>query len=139
MLSNNLARNKAIEECPSYSVCGAPICPLDPEKDIGIWFPDDEICRTNHSPEWVNIQKKIKKKSLNTDTFYNLKMLMLNCIIGKRFYGINPDKDYSIQISKWFMDHRPKRVLTEEEKEILRKSFKKKISGPTKGSIRQGY
>lgn len=131
--SSELIRKKAIEECPNFGVCDAPICLLDSEKENCIWFPDDGICKKNFPPDWVKIQKKIKKKTRSLDTYYTYEMLNRNCIVKGGIVGIDPDREREGQIRRWFRNHKPKKVLTEEEKEILRKRFAKKLSVEMKG------
>lgn len=36
-----------MSQCPKWSECSAPLCPLDPELDSGRhwWFGEDEVCQ----------------------------------------------------------------------------------------------
>ena len=71
-------------ECQHYfqNNCNAPICQLD-ENSIknGIWYADEEICRSRKYPKllWLKNQKKIKKKTTNPeDGYFNVTMLNKN-------------------------------------------------------------
>jgi len=112
------------EDCPKFDKCGAPLCPLDPEslKD-GIWYPDEEICKRKNTPAWVRAQRKIAKKTQDTDKYFNYAMLSRNCQIRKGISGIDPDKAEEPQLRKWIKAHPVKRELSEEEKI----AFKKRI------------
>ncbi len=126
----NKEREKAIANCLNLD-CSAPICPLDTLKKICVWFADEEICKTDFPPGWVKNQKKIQKRSKNFDTYYTFKMLNRNCIIKKPFTGITPEGFGRITLEEkeksWLKSHPAKRILTEKEKEVLRKRFLKNI------------
>jgi len=82
------------ENCHKFDVCNAPICPLDPEMENYIWYPDEEICRAqkyNQNLEWINTQRKISKRAKNADTYYTLKMLNRNFIVKTGIEGLDPN------------------------------------------------
>jgi hypothetical protein len=49
------------EKCPYFGSCNAPICPMDPNKEISVWYPDEEICRNREfgNLDFIITQKKI--------------------------------------------------------------------------------
>ena len=123
-------RSKEIEKCPNVN-CAAPVCPLDPMKEICIWFSHEDICRKNFPPQWVKNQKKIQKKDGNPDNYYTFRMLSQNCQIRKGIIGIIPEgigyTSVKTREKIWLKGHPVKRILTEKEKEVLRERFKKNI------------
>lgn len=125
-----LTRTEEIEKCTNVT-CGAPVCLLDPMKEVCIWFPDEEICKKNSPPNWVKNQKKIKKRTKDIDNYYTFRMLNQNCIIAKGITGIIPEGIGRTSLEKreknWLKRHPAKRILTKEEREVLRKRFKKNV------------
>ena len=49
--------------CGLYETCIAPLCPLDQDSLNGIWYPDEEICRsrTHGNLPWIRTQRKIAR------------------------------------------------------------------------------
>lgn len=121
-----LDRMEAIEVCPSFVHCSAPMCPLDPMVEGCEWYPEDDICRKNFPPQWVKTQKKIKARTRNFDTYYTLQMLQRNCVVGRGMVGIDPNKARAEteQLESWLRRHPEKKPLTEGQKEVLRERFK---------------
>lgn len=112
------------QDCNSYVKCNASICPLDKDSlENCLWYPNEEICKTMHSPLWIKQQKKIKKKCRNTDTYFTYEMLNRNFVVGKAIKGLDPDKERSPQLKKWLKNHKELRELTDEEKENKRRLF----------------
>ncbi len=60
------------DDCRLYETCSAPLCPLDRASlQNGIWYPDEEICRsrTFGNLTWIRQQGKIAKSAPGrTDT-----------------------------------------------------------------------
>jgi len=67
------------EECPRYSTCSAPLCPLDEHLEDRIWRVDagkdedyvdeDEIClsqKYNKDARWIKKQRSIIKRKTNS-------------------------------------------------------------------------
>lgn len=112
------------EGCPNFNKCGAPLCPLDlASLKNGLWYPDEEICKKQPAPNWVKVQRKIAKKTVNEDKYFNYAMLSRNCQIRKGIVGIDPDKAEEPQLKKWFKAHPVKREWSEEEKVASREKF----------------
>jgi hypothetical protein len=68
-----------MKNCRYFNTCEAAICPLD--KEVGfekrIWFPDQDVCKQQEVPDWVKIQKKIRKKKLDMSVgFFTIKSLL---------------------------------------------------------------
>lgn len=105
--------------------CSAPICPVVTEKDV--WYVGEEICNSPRHckiPQ-VRMQRKIAAKKLSG--YFTWEMLSRGCIVGRGMKGLDPDKDQSEQLAKWFRDHPPKKEKTEAEKTVLRDRFKKSM------------
>ena len=118
-------RKEETEKCPNVT-CGAPLCLLDPKLASCCWFPDEEICKKNHPPQWVKTQKKVQKRAKDKEKYFNFEMLNRNCIIKKGIVGLDPNLPEEGQLKSWLKKHPAKRILTEEEREILRERFKEK-------------
>ena len=122
-------------ECKYFDTCDAPFCPADEKNlDNTIWFPDEEICKLQafcHEP-WIRNQKKIAKKSRNTDFYFTNRMLKQNCVIGRRIEGLNPEHDFFVRKrdeDRWLEDHPEKRILSEEERGKLQNLMMKARQG----------
>lgn len=114
------------EDCKSYVNCNASICFLDKDSLANcIWYSDEEICRTMHSPLWIKQQKKIKKRCKNTDTYFTYEMLKQNFVVRTGIEGLSPDKERSPQLKQWLKNHRGQRILTDKEKRDVAKRLKK--------------
>lgn len=114
------------EQCPKFESCGASLCPLNIEHlKIGIWHPDEEICKRIPVPGWVRMQRKIAKAARDKDRYFTYKMLKRNCKIAQGILGLNPDKDEIPQLEKWLEIHPAKKELSVLEKKIIAERFKK--------------
>lgn len=110
------------EDCKKFNYCSAPLCPLDEESlRDGLWYPDEEICTTQPYPNWIKTQRKIARRCKDKDKYFTYEMLDRNCVMGKGMVGLDPDRDEKPQLKRWLRIHPPKRKLSEEEKEELRK------------------
>lgn len=120
--------------CSKFDYCSAPICPVD---QIGaIWYPFEETCTAHafSSLPWVKQQRKIARKARNVDFFFNYEMLCQNCVITCATEGLDPDKteiNDERALELWLGKHPEKRELTEEEREIKRKSFNANVLSRT--------
>ena len=95
-------------DCKRFESCSAQICPLDGAD--GIWYADEEIClsREFSNEYWIRNQRKIAKKTRDLDSFYTLRMLQQNCIIGKGISGIDPEHDLTEMekvVNRWLKEH----------------------------------
>jgi hypothetical protein len=123
-------------QCRHFNSCSASLCLLDPEHlKIGIWYPDEEICRLKSVPNWVKIQKKIAKKTKDKNTYYNYEMLNRNCKVGTGMTGLNPDKPKELQLIAWLNKHPQKKAITEKQKKILVEARKKSPTARLKEMI----
>ncbi|MCG6537021.1 MAG: hypothetical protein L7F78_20525, partial [Syntrophales bacterium LBB04] len=49
--------------CSLYESCNAPLCPLDQASLNGIWYSDEESCRsrTHGNLSWIQAQRKLSR------------------------------------------------------------------------------
>jgi hypothetical protein len=108
--------------CGLYETCLAPLCPLDKSSLNGIWYPDEEICRsrTQGNLIWLKVQRKIAASSARAERYFTLEMLRRNCIVKGGIAGLDPNETEEPQLKKWFDDHPERRGLSEEKKAVLR-------------------
>jgi hypothetical protein len=47
--------------CLLFESCHAPLCPLDPVSMKGVWYADEEVCRSRSytALPWIRSQRKI--------------------------------------------------------------------------------
>jgi len=108
------------DQCRHFDSCSAPLCPLDVKHlKVGIWYPDEDICRLKTSPNWKKIQKKIAKKTKDKNTYYTYEMLNRNCRVGRGMVGLNPDKPEKSQLEDWLKKHPSKKAISEKQKKLL--------------------
>ncbi len=109
--------NTAPPVCNLSETCVAPLCPLDQISLNGVWYPDEEICRskTHGNLPWIKAQRKIAKASAQMKRYFTLAMLKRNCIIRPGIAGLDPDEVEETQLKKWFAEHPPKREMSEDE------------------------
>ncbi len=95
------------KNCKYFNDCSSPICPLDKNKNECVWYPDEEICslRKFATLLWIQLQKKVIRKTPDNNKYYTFEMLNRNCIVAKRMLGLDPDRDREQQIISWFKKH----------------------------------
>lgn len=82
-----------IEDCSSFNICGAPLCPLYEHLGNCVWYPDEEICRSHDKPKWAKIQRRIAKRVKDTRRYFTVKMLESIKAVHPSTKGISPDFD----------------------------------------------
>ena len=102
-----------IPNCPYFEKCNAPLCPMDPNKEIPVWYPDEEICRNIEfrDKDLIITQKKIARLNRRHEVqgIFTFNMLNRPLIIRKGISGLN--EDLSLEgIAKsegmWIQKHR---------------------------------
>ncbi len=103
--------------CTLYETCNTPLCPLDGSSLNGIWYPDEEICRsrTQGNLPWMKAQKKIAGNSAGAGRYFTLSMLNRNCIVRRGIAGLDPNEPEEPQLKKWLDEHPVKREMSEDE------------------------
>ena len=97
------------ERCRLFEDCLAPLCPLDRSSLKGIWYADEEICRsrTNGNLPWIRAQRKIAR--VKAVGYFTLEMLGDIRTARKGMAGLYPDEDEQTQLRRWFGLHEKKR------------------------------
>ncbi len=113
--------------CTLYEECVAPMCPLDQSSLKGIWYPDEEICRSrvHGNLPWMKAQKKIAGSGAGAGRYFTLSMLSRNCIVRRGITGLDPNEPEEPQLKRWLDDHPVKREMSEDEI-LMRKSLAQK-------------
>ena len=95
--------------CALYETCLAPLCPLDRISLKGVWYPDEEICRSRShgNLSWIKAQRKIARAT--TTGYFTLEILNSIRTIRKGISGLDPNVDEKPQIQRWLDLHERKR------------------------------
>jgi len=95
--------------CALYETCLAPLCPLDRSSLKGIWYPDEEICRSRShgNLSWIRAQRKIARAA--TTGYFTLEILNSIRTIRKGITGLDPNVDEKPQLRRWLDLHERKR------------------------------
>ncbi|MHB8910877.1 MAG: hypothetical protein ACYDAA_18535 [Syntrophales bacterium] len=98
------------ERCRLFEDCLAPLCPLDRSSLKGIWYADEEICRsrTNGNLPWIRAQRKIAR--VKAVGYFTLEMLSDIRTARKGMAGLDPNEDEQTQLRRWFGRHEKKRT-----------------------------
>jgi hypothetical protein len=96
--------------CTLFESCLAPLCPLDPASLKGIWYPDEEICRSRSQGgrPWIRSQRRIAKVAGHNTGYFTIEMLSRLVVIRKGITGLDPDLPEETQLRAWFQK-RPER------------------------------
>jgi hypothetical protein len=110
--------------CGLYEDCISPLCPLDKSSLKGIWYPDEEICRsrTYGNLPWIRIQRKIARAAAGG--YFNLEILNSIRTIRKGITGLDPNIVEKPQLKRWVELHEKKR--------------RKPVSAPLENVAKQG-
>lgn len=109
-------------KCPYYDSCSAPICPLHQgSMEMGVWYPDEEICKRRDfcKSEWVQNQKKILSKHNKKPVpgYFTVKMLDRKIVIKGGIVGLDSDKSLPSDEKKWIDSHPEYKVSNERRKQ----------------------
>ena len=90
-----------LEQCTSFQMCEAPLCPLSEELDDCLWYPDEEICNSLkfRGLHWRRMQKRLKKYKASSDYYFTKEMLddMKRC--SKTTKGVDPDSRKAVELA----------------------------------------
>jgi len=80
-------------DCPSFTGCNAPLCPLADNLEHIIWYPDEAVCssRAFRTP-WIVIQRRIARRAKDITRYFDVKMLGTIQAVHASIKGINPDE-----------------------------------------------
>ena len=122
--------------CTLFESCFAPLCPLDPLSLKGIWYPDEEICRSRSQGgrPWIRSQRRIAKVAGHGAGYFTLEMLDRLVVIRKGITGLDPDLAEEAQLRAWFQKRAEKQDGATEAKaartgHLKKYSFKRQVEG----------
>lgn len=122
--------------CTLFESCLAPLCPLDPASLRGIWYPDEEICRSRSQGgrPWIRVQRRLARVAGRGAGYFTLEMLSRLVVIRKGISGLDPDLPEESQLRVWFQKRPERREPSSADHSSrachLRKfSFRKKGGG----------
>lgn len=57
-----------MESCPSFISCSAPLCPLDDDIDLRMWYDDEDVCISQiyGKHRWIKKQRSIVRRRTKT-------------------------------------------------------------------------
>jgi len=87
-----------IKDCPSFSGCSAPLCPLADNLEYCAWYADEPICTSlKFRQPWVRVQRRIARRTkCNVAVgYFTAKMLESITRVTPAIKGINPKFDAS--------------------------------------------
>ena len=120
--------------CTLYENCIAPLCPLDRSSLNGIWYPDEEICRsrTHGNPLWMKAQRKLSRVAAGG--YFTVEMLNRFVVIRKGITGLDPNVPEEPQLRTWFQKRAEKQDVATEAKaartrHLKKYSFKRHVDG----------
>lgn len=121
--------------CTLFESCFAPLCPLDPVSLKGIWYPDEEICRSRSQGgrPWIRSQRRIAKVAGHGAGYFTLEMLDRLVVIRKGITGLDPDLAEEAQLRAWFQK-RPERQDRAPGDQAARARHLRKFGFRKKGS-----
>ena len=116
--------------CTLYENCIAPLCPLDRSSLKGIWYPDEEICRsrTQGNLPWMKAQRKLSRVAAGG--YFTVEMLNRLVVIRKGIAGLDPNLPEEPQLRSWFQKRTEKQdgateAKTERTRHLRKYRFQK--------------
>ena len=96
--------------CGLFENCLAPLCPMDKSSLKGIWYSDEEICRsrTHGNLTWIRAQRKIAR--VKAEGYFTLEMLADIRTARKGLTGLDPNEEEQAQLRRWLDLHAKKRT-----------------------------
>ena len=57
-----------MQNCPRFEICDAPLCPLDPDLALRIWYAGEETCKCQkyNKHRWIRKQRSIVRRQTKT-------------------------------------------------------------------------
>jgi len=96
--------------CGLFENCLAPLCPMDKSSLKGIWYSDEEICRsrTHGNLTWIRAQRKIAR--VKAEGYFTLEMLADIRTARRGLTGLDPNEEEQAQLRRWLGLHAKKRT-----------------------------
>ena len=111
--------------CTLYETCNTPLCPLDGSSLNGIWYPDEEICRSrvHGNLPWMKAQRKLARVAAGG--YFTVEMLNRLVVIRKGIVGLDPNLPEEPQLRAWFQKRTEKQDGATEAKAERTRHLKK--------------
>ncbi len=111
--------------CTLYETCNVPLCPLDGSSLNGIWYPDEEICRSrvHGNLPWMKAQRKLSRVAASG--YFTVEMLTRLVVIRKGIVGLDPNLPEEPQLRAWFQKRAEKQDMATEAKAERTRHLKK--------------
>ena len=118
----------------AFRVLPRAALPLDPSSLKGIWYPDEEICRSRSQGgrPWIRAQRRLAKVAGSGAGYFTLEMLSRLVVIRKGIAGLDPDLPEEPQLRAWFQK-RPERRDPSSGDQAARARHLRKFSFRKKG------
>jgi hypothetical protein len=102
--------------CTLYETCNTPLCRLDGSSLNGIWYPDEEICRSrvHGNLSWMKAQRKLSRVAASG--YFTVEMLNRLVVIRKGITGLDPNLPEEPQLRTWFQKRAEKQDAPSEAK-----------------------
>ena len=120
--------------CTLYETCNTPLCPLDGSSLNGIWYPDEDICRsrTQGNLPWMKAQRKLSRVAAGG--YFTVEMLNRLVVIRKGIAGLDPNLPEEPQLRTWFQKRAEKQDAPSEAKvartrHLKKYRFKRQVDG----------
>ena len=133
VLSGRLSGRQTMEAVPTtgrpvctlYETCNTPLCPLDGSSLNGIWYPDEEICRSrvHGNLPWIKAQRKLSRVAASG--YFTVEMLNRLVVIRKGIAGLDPNVPEEPQLRAWFQNRAEKQDGATEAKAERTRHLKK--------------
>jgi len=110
--------------CSLYESCNAPLCPLDQTSLNGIWYSDEESCRsrTHGSLPWIQAQRKLARVAATG--FFTVEMMTSLAVIRKGITGLDPNASKQEQLRSWLHNRTAKTDLRPETRSARTRHLK---------------
>jgi len=111
--------------CTLYETCNTPLCPLDGSSLNGIWYPDEEICRSrvHGNLPWIKAQRKLSRVA--AAGYFTVEMLNRLVVIRKGIVGLDPNLPEEPQLRAWLQRRAEKQDMATEAKAERTRHLKK--------------
>ncbi len=113
--------------CTLFEDCLAPLCPLDLSSLKGIWYPDEDVCRsrTQGARPWIRAQRRLSKVAGSGAGYFTLEMLNRLIVIRKGISGLDPDLPEETQLRTWFQKRPVRRDMSSGDQAVRARHLKK--------------
>jgi Holliday junction resolvase RusA-like endonuclease len=111
--------------CTLYETCNTPLCPLEGSSLNGIWYPDEDICRSrvHGNLSWMKAQRKLSRVAAGG--YFTVEMLNRLVVIRKGIAGLDPNLPEEPQLRSWFQKRTEKQDTPSEAKADRTRHLKK--------------